>query len=183
VPIDARRRVLFALDEFDSLQKIDDLNGALAVGREKGLYVILGIQNVDQVIKKYGQEMANVIFDLFQIKIYGRLEAGNGATLVSTWMGKRHVSALVKNRTPEAGDKRGKIEERRDIATYGETRLAKDLGLDKRKAPSIVRAVVHCYGQVYEMQWPLTLWNKKREGYIPAAWIKRVPQSAPQPKP
>ncbi|MGD0564082.1 MAG: type IV secretion system DNA-binding domain-containing protein [Roseiarcus sp.] len=182
VPIDPRRRVLLALDEFDSLQKIEGLDGALAKGREKGLYIILGIQNVDQVIKKYGRELANVIFGLFQIKIYGRLEPGDGAALVSEWMGKRHVSALVKNRAPAADDKRRLVEERRDIATYSASRLAKRLGLNKENPQAIVRAAIHCYGQVYEMEWPLTLWNKKREGYIPASWIKRIPQSDPHRK-
>ena len=169
VPIDRRRRVLFALDEFNALNKIEGLDSALAVGREKGLYIILGIQNVDQVIKKYGRDLANVIFGLFQIKIYGRLEAGEGAERVSRWMGKRHISALRKNKTPEEKDKRINIEETRELETYSPARLASRLGIDNRRSKPIVRAVVHCYGQVYEMEWPLTLWNTKRDGYIPAA--------------
>jgi hypothetical protein len=180
VPNDPRRRVILALDEFNSLQKIERLDAALAVGREKGLCVILGVQNVNQVIETYGRELANAIFGLFQIKIYGRLEPGDGATLVSDWLGKRHVSTLVKNRRPAADDKRWFIEERREIATYAVSRLAGRLGIKTKKGRSMVRALVHCYGQAYELEWPLTLWNKRRGGYIPAPWIKRIPQAAPR---
>lgn len=182
VPIDPHRRVVLCLDEFNALGKVEDIDSALAVGREKGLCVILGVQNVDLIIKKYGSDMANAIFGMFQIKIIGRLEAGEGAKAVSGWMGKRHVSALIPNRTPKSDDKRKHVEETRDIETYSASRIAKRLGIHSDGARRFVRAIVQAYGQVYELEWPLTLWRKKREGYVPAQWVNKIPL-VPRPAP
>lgn len=173
VGVDAKRRVVLALDEFDALGKIDDLPRALAVGREKGLVVIIGVQSVWQVITKYGRDLANTLFALFQIKIYGRLDPDDGCKLVSEWMGSRKV--LV---APTSGEKA----EEKTLEAYSQSSLAANLGRRNERGASFIRALVHCYGQVYEMEWPLTLWNKKRQGYIPAGWIRRIPRQSDHEK-
>jgi hypothetical protein len=175
--IDPKRRVVMILDEFHLLQKIDGLAAALAVGREKGLVCIFGVQNFGQLIKNYDREGAEVLADLFQIKIYGRHTPGDFADLAAKRLGERAVSALVANRTPGEGDKRKWVEERKTIPTFNVTRLASELGIVANATETgDVRAVVQCYGQCYVIEWPFTLWRKKRAGFFPAPWLTNPPR-------
>jgi len=174
--IDPNRRVVLVLDEFHLLKKIDGLQRALAVGREKGLVVILGLQNYGQLIETYGETSAKTMLDLFRIKIFGRLSNGVSADLVAKMLGARDVSALIGNLTPGSGDRRTDVEERKKIPTFSVTQLASELGIfSNDKNTGDVRAIVHCYGHCYVLEWPFTIWRKKREGFVPARWLKRPP--------
>ncbi len=174
--INPKRRVVMVLDEFHLLGKIDGLQAALAVGREKGLVVILGLQTYSQLIETYGEAAANTLLDLFRIKIFGRLPGGAAANAVSASLGERDVSALVENRTPSKDDKRSNVEERKTIPTFSPSQLASKLGIFKNaRDTGDVRAIVQCYGQCYVLDWPFTIWGKKREGYTPARWLRKLP--------
>ena len=174
--VDPNRRVVMVLDEFHLLGKIDGLQAALAVGREKGLVVILGLQTYSQLIETYGDIAANTLLDLFRIKIFGRLPSGAAADVVAKSFGERDVSALVENRTPGKDDQRRYVEERKTIPTFSSTQLASKLGVFRNAdGTGDVRAVVHCYGQICVLDWPFTIWRKKREGYSPARWLRKLP--------
>lgn len=174
--IDPNRRVVLVLDEFHLLRKIEGLQAALAVGREKGLVAIVGLQNYGQLIETYGKTSANTLLDLFRIKIFGRLSNGASADLVAKNLGERNVSALIENRTPGKDDKRSDVEERNTIPTFSSTQLASELGVfDNGKKTGDVRAVVQCYGQCYVLDWPFTIWRKKRKGFAPARWLEKPP--------
>jgi hypothetical protein len=174
--VDPTRRVVMVLDEFHLLDKIEGLSSALAVGREKGLVVILGIQNYGQLIEKYGENGANTLLDLFRIKIFGRLSPGTSANLVAKHLGERDVSTLVENRTPGKDDPRRFVEERKLIPTFSATQLASELGVfDNGRKTGDVLAIVQCYGQSYVLEWPFTIWGSKRAGFIPARWLTQPP--------
>lgn len=176
LPVDPVRRVVMVLDEFHLLEKIEDLDKALAVGREKGLVVVIGIQTYSQLIETYGETAASKLLDLFGIKIFGRLPPGASSERVVEHLGRRDVSALVRNRMPAKGDTRFYVEERKTIATYSATQLAYKLGVfANRQRTGDVRALVQCYGQTYILDWPFTLWRAKRQGFVPAAWLRRPP--------
>lgn len=181
VAIDHNRRVVLVLDEFNILNRVDRLAAALAVGREKGLMAILGIQSVSQVISTYGSDLANVLFDLFQIKIYGRLIPGEAALMVSRWIGQRDVSALLENRTPDKKDERINVEKVSTEDVFEAGRLAGDLGVFANDADTgDVRGLIHAFGQCYRVDWPFTTWAKRRDGFVPAPWLAQMP---PPPKP
>ncbi|MEY9706434.1 type IV secretion system DNA-binding domain-containing protein [Bradyrhizobium diazoefficiens] len=168
-----KRRVVLALDEMHVLKRIDRMETALALGREKGLVPIVALQSLSQLTGVYGSETADTISDLFQIKIYGRLVAGAGADLVEKRLGKRFVSAFLDNRTPARDDRRKYIEHRSEEALFSATRLQRDLGVVKKAGETDhVRALVHCYGNGYLLKWPMTHWRKLREGYVPAPWLQ-----------
>ena len=176
LPVDPARRVVMVLDEFHLLQKIDGLDTAMAVGREKGLVVVIGIQAYGQLIDTYGEIGTNKLLDLFGIKIFGRLSPGDSSDRVEEQLGKREVSALVENRTPEKDDTRLHIEERKTIPTFSATRLATGLGVTENpENTGDVRAVVQCFGQAYVLDWPFTIWRRKRPGFIPADWLHQPP--------
>lgn len=175
VPNDPARRVILALDEFHVLDRIDNLDKALAVGREKGLVTWIGMQSLAQITETYGEETANVLSDLFQIKIFGRQTPGPTAKAVEERLGTRSISVMIPNRNKTKESQQNKVEERKDIPTFGSTQLASELG--EFPAEGVCRALVHAYGQAYILDWPLTTWNKKRDGFQPAAWLKEMPKA------
>ena len=175
-PIDPKRRVVLALDEFDILGRVEDLGKALAVGREKGLSVIVGIQALSQLVATYGEQKANVLLDLFQLRIFGRLLPGEATERVSRMLGSRMVRAFLRNATPAAGDKRRTIAVDKEIRTFSESRLENELGVFKNaEKTGDVRALVHAYGQAFLLEWPFTTWRTRSRGYQPAKWVKRFP--------
>ncbi len=180
IAIDHNRRVVLVLDEFNVLNRVEHCAAALAVGCEKGLVAILGIQSIAQVISTYGSDLANVLLDLFQIKIYGRLIPGEAALMVSRWIGQRDISALLENRTPDKKDERINIEKVSTEDVFGAGRLAGDLGVFANDADTgDVRGLIHAFGQCYRVDWPFTTWAKRREGFVPAPWLAQMP---PLPK-
>lgn len=175
--VDPARRVVMVLDEFHLLDKIEDLDAALAVGREKGLVAVIGIQAYGQLVDTYGETGANKLLDLFGIKIFGRLSPGDSSTRVVEQLGQREVSALVINRTPGKDDTRRYVEERKTIPTFSAAQLASKLGVFVNQSKTgDVRAVVQCYGQTYILDWPFTIWRRKRPGFVAASWLTRAPQ-------
>lgn len=170
--ISRTRRVGLVLDEFGSLDQVEGLPRALAVGREMGLVCMIGIQNPTQIIDAYGNEKGAILSDLLQIKVYAQQPGGDTTEAISNRLGTRDVSALIYNRTPTAGDRRRLIEERKTVPTFSASRLADEL---KAPAKNQLRSIVHAYGQVFVLNWPVTIWRVRREGMIPAPWLKNVP--------
>ncbi|QIE30381.1 type IV secretion system DNA-binding domain-containing protein [Caballeronia sp. SBC2] len=58
---DDKRRVWTYLDELESLAKLPTLGDALTKGRKKGLCVVSGYQTYSQLVKVYGEQMAETM--------------------------------------------------------------------------------------------------------------------------
>ncbi|MBR2120141.1 MAG: type IV secretion system DNA-binding domain-containing protein [Afipia sp.] len=171
VEIDTSRRVSLVLDEFYSLGKIDGFARALSVAREKGLACIIALQSMSQ-LKPYGEE-AELLLDLFQIKIYSRLTAGASAEWAEKMVGYRDIRWLAPNNNPAEDDKREFIVQTDKKPVISATQFAGELGVfSKSEDERIVRAVVHYAGNAYRFDWPLTTWTIRGKGFVPAAWTR-----------
>lgn len=180
--IDPARRVVLVLDEFHLLGKVEGLDEALGVGREKGLVLVAGLQTYNQLNDAYGETGAQKLLDLFGIKIFGRLPPGSMAQRATEVLGQRDVSTLIENRTPAKDDQRRYVEERKEIPTFSPTQLASQLGVFRNAdGTGNLRALVQCYGQAYLLEWPFTTWRRKRPGFTPASWLRKPPKTR-QPK-
>jgi hypothetical protein len=177
---DPNRRVFLFLDEFYMLPKIENLTEALAVGREKGLAVVVGFQSYAQLVDKYGERQARILWDMFQIKIFGRQTMGRDTEWLSGVLGKRKISVLVPNRTPSQNDQRPYVEKEEYYPTFSSPRLASELGVHKNSRGSgDIRGLIFFGGHAYRIDWPFTIWGKRRKsGYSPAEWVNRVPSAA-----
>lgn len=181
VKIDMSRRVSIILDEFYSLGKIDGFARTLSVAREKGLACIVALQSESQ-LKPYGDD-AELLLDLFQMKIFGRLTAGASAEWAEKMIGYRDIRWLAPNNYPADDDKRLFISQTDTKPVVSATRFAGELGVfgeseDKR----FVRAIVQYAGHAYCFDWPLTTWTIRGEGFVPSAWTKfarPTPRAAP----
>ena len=185
LPNDPNRRVFLVLDEFHILQPIPGLHSALATGREKGLVAMVELQFYGQLIEKYGDNGGKLLAEAFQFKIYGRVSPGQSEEEIVKNLGTREVSALLPNRTRGKDDLREVVEERSTIPTLSAKQLASTTGILRNRAETgDVRAVVHYGGDCYILDWPFTLWRKRREGFLPAPWLSKPPRAQPaKPKP
>lgn len=170
VAINANRRVSFVLDEMFSLGRVEGLAKALSVGREKGLICIAALQTQQQLDELYSKD-AGALMDLFQIKIYGRLTAGPSAELAEKTIGSRDIIWSAPNKHPEKDDKRLFVMKEAHNPVVTSTQLSRDFGVFEAKdGTEYVRAIVHYAGAVHQLDWPLTVWTKVGEGFVPADW-------------
>jgi hypothetical protein len=173
VEIDISRRVSFVLDEFFSLGRIEGIARALSVAREKGLTCIIALQSKSQ-LDLYNNE-ADILLDLFQIKIYSRLTAGASAEWAEKTVGYRDIRWLAPNNNPAHDDKRLFVSQTDRKPIVSATQFAREFGVFMNKNRRFVRAIVHYAGDAYRFDWPLTTWTIRGEGFVPAAWTRFLP--------
>ena len=85
-PEDLSRRYFFALDEMSALEYNKSLLDAFITGRSRGVCLMAGIQDLGQIEKIYGRELAKSISNTFNS--FAFLRCGDAAT--SEW-----VSAMI----------------------------------------------------------------------------------------
>ncbi|APP87396.1 type IV secretion system DNA-binding domain-containing protein (plasmid) [Xanthomonas hortorum pv. vitians] len=61
MPVDHSRRIWTFLDELESLDRLPTLGDALTKGRKKGLSVVTGYQSYTQLVRIYGDELAETL--------------------------------------------------------------------------------------------------------------------------
>lgn len=178
VAIDTTRRVSLVLDEMYSLGRVEGLTKALSVGREKGLVCFAAVQSQQQIDELYSKE-SGLLLDLFQIKIYGRLTAGPSADLAEKTIGSRDIIWSAPNKHPEEADLRLLLMKEAHRPVVTSTQLSRDFGVfEGADGNEYVRALVHYAGAVHQLDWPLTVWNKVNEGFVPAEWTRYIRPSA-----
>jgi hypothetical protein len=173
VEVDTNRRVSLVLDEFFSLGKIEGFARTLSVAREKGLTCIVALQSISQ-LKPYGDE-ADLLLDLFQIKIYSRVTSGSSAEWAEKAIGYRDIRWLAPNNNPADGDKRRFVSQTDRKPVVSANQFAGELGVFGPENARFVRAIVHYAGDAYRFDWPLTTWIVRGEGFVPAAWTQFLP--------
>lgn len=174
--IDTNRRVTLVLDEFHALGRIPRFETALALGREKGLVVVAALQSLAQLPEVYGSNVGQIVQDLFGIRIFSALSAGESADKASALVGRRTLVWRERNDDPnKKGRYRSERGERPLLTTKQfETELGvRQVGPDpKNPDHKRLRAVIAGRGDAYLLDWPLTIWPNLRAGYVPAPWLK-----------
>lgn len=175
LPVDPQRRVTLVLDEFAALGRIPRIETALALGREKGLVVSAAVQSLAQLPVVYGAEQGQVVQDLFRLRIFSALATGASAERAEALIGRRTLVWHERNDDPDRKAAYRTLRGERPLLST--TALTRDLGVrlngtdpeDPRH--KCLRAAITGLGDVYELDWPLTVWPKKREGYVAAPWL------------
>lgn len=87
-------RTWVILDELDKLKKVDGIDTLVSAGREQGVSVVLGLQDVSQIEKVYGSNATDLWMTSMQTKVIGRMEAGNSARWLMESLGKTRVRTI-----------------------------------------------------------------------------------------
>lgn len=93
LPSSRNRRIWTFLDELESLSSLPTLNDALTKGRKKGLCIVTGYQSYSQVVRIYGQDMAETILSNHRSLVaLGNGRMGHGtAENISKALGQHEV--------------------------------------------------------------------------------------------
>ena len=161
LPDDTKRRIWFALDEFSSLKKLDQVGQIIAVGRSKGVCCILGVQNVEQLKAVYGDSPAKAWAAMIKTQIIGRVSPGETADFIA----KLIVGDAITERTVmHRGELQPPKTETRWVMEPSE--FSDYLGPTKDG----VKAMVIGFGDAHILEWPYTNYEQHRPPIIPAKW-------------
>jgi len=88
------RRIWFVVDEMPSLHAIPNLPETLAEVRKFGGCWVIGIQSYAQLRKTYGQDYAETIFDLLNMRFFFRSPSQPMAEISSKELGEQEVDVM-----------------------------------------------------------------------------------------
>ena len=158
------RRVFLALEELATLGKLKNLSTLLDTGRNKGIGVFASVQEPEQLTIHYGNEEAKTILKRFRTKIVCQqvLDADTDDFSMAH-IGKRTIiettetksTTTVKGVTTTAVTRN---ETNKEVPSIRGERLAYDLGVHGDR----VRAIIAGMEDPVEVEWPLTIWPRRR---------------------
>jgi len=171
----SRRKLWFMLDEFAQFGKLTGFQQVLEVGRSKGVRCVLGVQAVEQISALYGHDECKTWLNNFEIKIIAKMSSGPSAKFVSEdLIGQREVSWVEVSTSSsfwsEKGPTTNKQSQRTTLPVVMPESLEKDLGAVRVDGETIIRALALVHGDVFRLDWPLTIWPQQRQGTSPAKW-------------
>ncbi|MFA0408922.1 type IV conjugative transfer system coupling protein TraD [Vibrio splendidus] len=88
---DEDRRIWVIMDEMPSLHKLPELDTIIAEVRKFGGCYVIGLQSYAQLVKTYGKNTADVIFDLLNSRFYFRAPSAQMAQISSKDLGEQEV--------------------------------------------------------------------------------------------
>jgi len=172
------RRIWLHLDELAQLGKLNRLPELLAVGREKGICTVLGLQSPEQLNQAYGARRAKAMLDLMAIKIIGRLPSGETTEQISkNWIGNRKVMWSETTRTSswkswfeEPTRTKTVSHHTADEPVVPPAYLDTELGPWRLPDGWRIKALVLGLGDVFSLDWPFAHWPQRRAASKPAGW-------------
>ena len=131
-----KHRLLFLLDEFPALGKMDVLEKALAFIAGYGMKAMLIVQSLAQLNKAYGND--NSILDNCQIQLFYTANDNKTAEYVSKSLGKETIK---RTNISTSGGRFGK-------KTYSEAEVGRDLmTLDEVRKLCLTKIIIFCAGK------------------------------------
>ncbi|AAZ97640.1 putative type IV secretory pathway VirD4 components [Thiobacillus denitrificans ATCC 25259] len=98
------RKLWLFLDEFPELGKVETVLSLAAVGRSKGIRVVLGLQDISQVKKIYSEHDTNSIVSMVGTQVIAQVSPGETAKYIAeNLIGDRDLERLGVSITSGAG--------------------------------------------------------------------------------
>lgn len=91
------RRIWVIMDEMPSLHKLPELGSIIAEVRKFGGCFLIGIQSYAQLVKTYGKNAADEMFDLLNTRFYFRAPSYEMAKISSQDLGEQEVNVSREN--------------------------------------------------------------------------------------
>jgi type IV secretory pathway TraG/TraD family ATPase VirD4 len=94
---DEDRRIWVLMDEMPSLHKLPELGSITAEVRKFGGCYLIGIQSYAQLLKTYGKNAADEMFDLLNTRFFFRAPSAQMAQISSKDLGEQEVDISKEN--------------------------------------------------------------------------------------
>lgn len=194
LPDSRERKVWFFLDEFPTLGRLDAIETLVAVGRSKGVRVVLVAQDFSQVREEYGQHKAPAWLAMVGTHIVGRSTTETARWLSEEVVGQREIERVQKSETPAA--RRTNLFDNGISITYSKqvhtepvllpSQFQSELGVDQKVGGVKMLWVTGNFA--LRVLLPFTNLPARRPGAVPADWTSwpaesRLPQVVPEPAP
>ena len=184
-PETASTRLWVVLDELSAAGRLHDLPALIEQGRSKGLALLAGIQDLEQIAALYGRETANGISSMVGMQVVTQVGPGPTRDRVADLIGKRRLAVPS---TTQQGD--GLKPLRSTHALHEETRalvlpaqLSSCLGPWRDKKRAGVRAILLPTGaDACVLDWPIVPLAVHRRTHQPAAWTLHQPRAIAAPQ-
>jgi hypothetical protein len=173
-PDSRQRRVWLFLDEFPQIGELNQVASLLAVGRSKGVRVVLTAQDIHQIKAIYGDNVASTWMSSAGTIIITQIKSGETANYISNEV----VGYQTRDRILIHEGKR-QNPTRENVLVIEPSELETELG---RKGNAVF-AVVLGYGDAFLLNWPIKFPQKSdflRQSSVEADWLK--PPSKPGKK-
>ncbi len=166
------RKLVFCLDELPECGsgRITGLARLLNTGRELGIVVLGGIQDVAHLVEIYGEHLTNVLLARFRIKLVHQLDAGDSAGRISNLLGERRIEYLGPPVRDQVSGRWVRETVREMAPVCPADRLESDLGVTIKGRHKTARMLVMGLGHPAIVDVPLTVWRDRRPGHVPAPW-------------
>ena len=178
------RRIWLFLDEAPQLKKADWIPDIVAVGRSKGVRVVLGIQDIAQLREIYGRDQAESWTSMIGTYIFTKIGGNDTARWISETIGVREVERFERSTSTSSvyGGGNGNQQSTHSYRRV-EDRVVKPDELTTLLGPvkNGVRGLLHL-GDRYEylLVWPYVhdKYPVGRKAWEPSAWVSQPPPRA-----
>jgi len=100
------RRLWFFLDEFPQLGKVEAVFPLCEIGRSKGVRVVIGVQDVSQLRKIYGNDQTDALVSMVGTHVVARVSAGETADhICKNLIGDREIERPELSTSGGAGQR------------------------------------------------------------------------------
>ena len=163
----------YFMDELDALGQIPEIIDLQSRGRKKGLIFIPGIQDINQVKKTYGNELAQTWASQMGVHYIGAIGIGDTANWVSDKLiGKQEIQYFTSQNSVSGSGMSSSVSTQfvtQPVVTPSE--LGSELGVhrDRDGQAQSVRAMVFLRGttEVLRLDWPIVRYPSLRPAVIP----------------
>lgn len=166
LPDDNLRRIWFFLDEWGQLPAIQDFERFVTLGRSKGVCAVIGLQDLSQIAKNYGQEVLDVLMASVGTKIITRINLGPTAERMERDLGETTYYEYRRD-TQESGGVKWHKETRRESAVL-RSEFSSELGVDEKGVKAFITGIGK---SVYHVHFPFPEGaSNYRKSNLPAKW-------------
>ena len=170
-----RVRVWIVLDELAAAGRLDDLPALIERGRSKGVALLAGVQDLEQIAAIYGRETASGLSGMVGAQVVCQIGPGPSRDRVADLIGKRRVAVPAHSTqggaTGRTSHTKSVHEESRALVLPAQ--MSSCLGPWHNAGAGFVRALVLPSGaDACVLDWPVIPLAVKRTPFVPAAWTR-----------
>lgn len=181
------RRIWVYLDEAPQLKKAEWIQSIVAVGRSKGVRVLLGVQDVAQLRQIYGRDQTESWTSMIGTYVFTQLGGNDTAKWVSEYIGTREIERYEVSHSTNTTQLLTNNQQKTESYRRLEDRVIKQDELQTMLGPEKagVQALLHL-GDFFEylLVWPYVhnVFPPIRAAWEPAEWVSKPPPRADLPE-
>jgi type IV secretory pathway TraG/TraD family ATPase VirD4 len=161
----SKRKIGFFLDELPQAGKLDDIASLLEIGRSKGIYAVLGFQDISQVNQIYGKDEAQKWGALTGVKIFPKVQGSQSQRFVSDELGEKEIEFKSKSVSIQQGGGKSTSTsmQRQTLPVLANSQLESDFGPGKKGVDALLIGIG---GSALKLHFKFADYPKIRKSWV-----------------